>query len=62
MPNSSANIDFLETYLVSIERSSKGLLGTIETVEIVEELMEIGPNEVCDIPKFKINDQLAVGD
>jgi len=27
----------------------QGLLGAIETVRIVEELMEIWPNEVCDI-------------
>jgi len=36
------------TYLVLIKRSSEGLLGTIETVEIIEELTEIGPNEACD--------------
>ena len=32
-----------------IERSFQGLLGAIETVRIVEELVEIWLNEVCDI-------------
>jgi len=31
-----------------IERSFQGLLGTIETMRIIEELMEIWLNEVCD--------------
>jgi len=35
-------------WLVLIERSSWGLSSTIKTVEIVEELIEIWPNEVCD--------------
>jgi len=31
-----------------IERFFQGLLGAIETVRIIEELMEIWPNEVYD--------------
>jgi len=31
-----------------IERFFQGLLGAVETIGIVEELMEIWPNEVCD--------------
>jgi len=31
-----------------IERSFQGLSGAIETMGIIEELMEILPNEVCD--------------
>jgi len=40
--------DFFKTGLVSIERSSQGLLGAIETMGIVEELMKIWLNEVYD--------------
>jgi len=39
-----------------IERSFQGLSRAIETVEIVEELMKIGLNEVCD------KDALCEGD
>ena len=42
------NIDYLETWLVSTERPFKGLSGTIRTIEIIEELMEIWLDEVCD--------------
>jgi len=35
-------------YLVLIERSSQGLLDTIKTIDIIKELIEIGPNEVYD--------------
>ena len=49
LPNISAIIDRLETWLVSIERSFQGLSVAIKTVRIDEELMEIWPNEVCDI-------------
>ena len=35
-------------WLVSIKRSFQGLFVAIETMRIVEELMEIWPNEVCD--------------
>ena len=48
LPNISAIIDRLETWLVSIERSFQGLSVAIETVRIDEELMKIWPNEVCD--------------
>jgi len=48
LPNISAIIDRLETWLVSIERSFQGLFVAIEIVRIDEELMEIWPNEVCD--------------
>jgi len=41
LPNSLAIIDCLKTWLVSIERSFQGHLGAIETVGIVEELVEI---------------------
>jgi len=34
---------------VAIEMSFQGLSVAIETVRINEELMEIWPNEVCDI-------------
>jgi len=33
-----------------IKRSFQGLLGAIETVRIVKELMEIWLNKVCDSP------------
>jgi len=49
LPNISAIIDRLETLLVPIERSFQGLSVAIETVRIDGELMEIWPNEVCDI-------------
>jgi len=49
LPNILANIDCLETWLALIERSFQGLSVAIETVRIVEELMEIWLNEVCDI-------------
>jgi len=42
------NIDHLETWLVSTERHFQGLSGTIRTIEIIEELMEIWLDEVCD--------------
>jgi len=35
-------------WLVSIKRSFQGLSVAIETMGIVEELVEIWPNEVCD--------------
>jgi len=35
-------------WLVSIERSFQGLSIAVETVRIIEELVEIWPNEVCD--------------
>jgi len=38
-----------------IERSFQGLSRAIETVEIVEELMKIGLNEVCDKDIFGID-------
>jgi len=34
-----------------IESSSQGLLGAIETMRIIEELIEIWLNEVCDSEK-----------
>ena len=49
LPDISADIDHLETWLVSIERSFQGLSRAVETVEIVEELVKVGLNEVCDI-------------
>jgi len=48
LPNISAIIDRLGTWLVSIERSFQGLSVAIKTVRIDEELMEIWLNEVCD--------------
>jgi len=48
LPNISANTDHFEAWLVPIERSFQGLSVAIETVGIVEELVEIWPNEVCD--------------
>ena len=48
LPNISANTDRFEVRLVPIERSFQGLSVAIETVGIVEELVEIWPNEVCD--------------
>jgi len=38
-----------------IERSFQELSRAIETVEIVEELVKIGLNEVCDKDIFGIN-------
>ena len=52
LPNISANTDCFETWLVSIKRSFQGLSVAIETVKIVEGLMEIWPNEVCDNISF----------
>ena len=43
-----AIIDFLETWLALIERSFWGLFIALETMRIVEELIEIWPNEVYD--------------
>jgi len=48
LPDISADIDCLETWLISIQRSFKGLSRAIETVEIIKELVEIGLNEVCN--------------
>jgi len=45
-----------------IKRFSQGLSRAIETVEIVEELVEIDPNEVCDnYSSLKINLNLIGG-
>jgi len=49
LPDISADIDHLETWLVSIERSFQGLSRAVEIVEIVKELVKVGLNEVCDI-------------
>jgi len=49
LPNISANTDCFEAWLVPIKKSFQGLFVAIETVRIDEELMEIWPNEVCDI-------------
>ena len=48
-----ANIDCLETWLESIERSLLGLSIAFETVRIVEELIEIWPNEVYNTKTLK---------
>ena len=48
LPNISAIIDRLKTWLVPIERSFQGLSVAIKTVRIDGELMEIWLNEVCD--------------
>ena len=48
LPNILANTDCFETWLVLIKRSFQGLSVAIKTVRIVEELVEIWPNEVCD--------------
>ena len=44
----SANIDCLQMLLALIKRSFQGLSVAIETMRIIEELMEIWLNEVCD--------------
>ena len=44
----SAIIDCLKMWLVSIKRSSQGLLGAINNMRKFEELMEIWLNEVCN--------------
>jgi len=49
LPDISADIDHLETWLVLIERSFQGLSRAVEIVEIVKELVKVGLNEVCDI-------------
>ena len=49
LPNILANTDHFKAWLVSIKRSFQGLSIAIETVRIAEELVEIWPNEVCDI-------------
>ena len=46
--NISANINCLKTWLALIKRSFWGLSIIFKTMRIVEELMEIWPNEVCD--------------
>ena len=43
-----ANIDCLEMWLVLIKRSFQELSGAIKTVKIINELVKIGLNEVCD--------------
>ena len=48
LPNISTNTDCFEVWLVLIERSFQELSVAIETVRIIEELVEIWPNEVCD--------------
>jgi len=37
-----------------IERSFQELFGTVETIKIIEELIEIGPNKVCNKNKFRL--------
>jgi len=54
LPNISANTDCFEAWLVSIERSFQGLSVAVKTVKIVEELVEIWSNEVCDTNSFRI--------
>jgi len=48
LPDISANIDCLETLLASIKMSFQGLFEAVETMEIIEELVEIGSNKVCN--------------
>jgi len=64
LPNISSNTDYFEMWLVSIERSFQGLSVAIETVRIIEELMEIWPNEVCNTVKslteVNVNDYVAI--
>jgi len=48
LPDISANIDCLKMWLVLIKRFFQGLSIAIKTVRIVEELVKIGLNEVCD--------------
>jgi len=48
LPNILANTDCFEVLLVLIERSFQGLSIAIETMRIIEGLMEIWLNEVCD--------------
>jgi len=43
-----ANIDCLEMWLVLIKRSFQELSGAIKTVKIINELVKIGLNKVCD--------------
>ena len=50
LPNILAITDCFEMWLVSIKRSFQGLLGAIKTMGIIEELMEIWPNKVCNRP------------
>ena len=54
LPNILVTIDCFETWLVLIERSFQGLLGAIETMGIIKDLMEIWLNEVCDIARQNI--------
>ena len=59
--NILANIDCLKTWLVSIKRSFWGLVVAFKTVRIVEELMEIWPNEICDtLVVYTIVSQVAL--
>ena len=58
--NISANIDYLKMCLASIERSFWGLSVAFETVRIVEELMEIWLNEVCDKNESNFSKMISV--
>jgi len=53
LPNILANTDCFEAWLVSIERFFQGLSVAVETVRIIEELVEIWLNEVCDKDNLK---------
>ena len=53
-----ANIDCFETWLEYIKRSFLGLFGAIKTIEIVEELVEIGLDKVCDTTSKCPNQQI----
>jgi len=58
LPDILANIDRFKALLVSIERSFQGLSVAIETMRIVEELVEIWPNKVCDTVAEPIHELL----
>ena len=58
--NTLANIDYLEMWLASIERSFRGLSVAFKTVRIVEELMEIWLNEVCDKNESNFSKMVSV--
>ena len=46
--NISTNIDCLKMWLASIKRSFWGLFVAFKTMRIIEELMKIWPNKVCN--------------
>jgi len=48
LPDSLVSIDYVEMLWALFERFSGEILDAIETIEIIQVFVEMGPNEVCD--------------